>query len=119
MALSDPQNVTHATVAYPLARTYASGYEATYGANDGTVQVRVKHRFGKRNQHRIEFVFTKVAADPITAVNRKVSNTVAVQMDELPQGFTAAEALEQWKTTLATLSASSYALPVKIIGSES
>lgn len=90
--LADPQSVTINAVATSMARTQMGATTNVYTSADGlttltTKQNKSANRF--RREYRVSQ--TKVAADPISAVNKQVSFSVYFVIDEPNFGFSDTE----------------------------
>lgn len=106
MAYTDPQSVTINAVAQSLPRTSTGASESVYTKADGTVKLRISHQIAKsRTRRMIRLDQTKIAADPLTAVNSQLSASVYIVIDEPKIGFDDAEldylvdALVGWLTS--------------------
>lgn len=119
MALTDPQSITISGTTYTLARLTPSAGRTEYVNADGTVKLVVLQSNGKRKRSAIRVEFTKVAADPLTAVNSYVTSSIYLMVDRPQVGFTGAD-LVAYATGLITLvSGSSYALLSRVTAGES
>lgn len=90
--LADPQTVTINAVAIPCARTSQGATTNVYTSADGLTTVTTKQtksatRF--RREYRISQ--QKVAADPISTLNKSVGVSVYLVIDEPTFGFTDTE----------------------------
>lgn len=90
---ADPQTVTINAVAHSLPRVSGgNGTEAYYKNADQTVQLITKQNTTtKRFRREVRLVQSKIAADPLTAVNTEMSVSMYVVLDEPRYGFTDAE----------------------------
>lgn len=113
---SDPQSVTVNTVAKSLPLTSREGMKSIYTEDDGEHQLTVSHQKGNRNRRVVRLDHTKIAADPLTAVNTYVGASVYVVIDEPQWGYTdadldyLAQALCDWLSSANVL---------KVLGGES
>lgn len=102
--LADPQSVTINTVATNLARTGQGPNQNTYTSADGkTVMTTKQNITSARFRREVRLAQTKIAADPISAVNKESGFSVYLVIDEPRSGvFTDAEigyvidALKTW-----------------------
>jgi hypothetical protein len=105
--LADPQSVTINAVATSLARTAQGPTVNEYTSADGTVKMVTKQNISaKRFRREIRLSKTKVAADPISAINAEAGTSVYLVIDEPRNGvFTDVEiayyieALKGWLTS--------------------
>lgn len=120
MALTDPQSVTIAGTAIPLARTSVQGSSSTYMSNDGNVRLKVSHLNGKRNRHLIRLEHAKIAPDPlVSAQNIKYEMFAHIVVDTPVTGYTVAQAKEITDALMAYVTASSGAVMTRVLGNES
>nr|URG15150.1 MAG: coat protein [Leviviridae sp.] len=103
---TDPQSVTINAVPVSLPRVNIGDGNSTYRSADETVQVRISHQASKgRKRRMVRLDQTKVAADPISAVNSSQKAGIYIVVDEPSFGFTDAEldylvdALVAWLTS--------------------
>jgi hypothetical protein len=105
--LADPQSVTINGVAVNLPRTRMGATENTYTSGDGkTTMLTKQNQTAKRFRREVRLQQTKVAADPISAVNAESGMSVYLVVDEPRTGvFTDAEigfvidGLKAWLTS--------------------
>lgn len=91
---SDPQSVTVNAVAQSLARvgTNEPSRVGTFVSADGTFQFDVRqNKTSNRFRREARLTQKKIAADPISAVNKEVSTSVMLVVDEPRWGFSDAE----------------------------
>lgn len=114
---TDPQTVSGNT----CARVKIGDQNATYRTPDGTVQLRISHQNSKSRVRRMVRVDnTKIAADPITAVNQQIAAGVYVVVDAPANGsFTNTELLGLVQGLINYLSAADCAAVTKLLGGES
>lgn len=118
MALSDPQSVTVAGTALTLPRTVTNPMSSFYSDVDSGTDFSVRHDIKRRRRTAIRLDKEKIAADPITAVNQKISSSISVVIDAPVSGFTKTElkdlvlALTKWCTD------GSAANLIKVLGEE-
>jgi hypothetical protein len=117
--LADPISVKVAGVATNHPRTGIGSESNTYSTADGSSQIRVGGSTNKtRKRKYVSNTNTKIAADPLTAVNQTVQATVTVSINEPLWGYTVAEIKALVLDTLDFLSATSGANTDKILGGE-
>lgn len=117
--LADPISFKVATVATNHPRVGIGSESNVYSVADGTSVVRVGGS-STRNRKRQYTTNsrTKIAADPISAVNQSVTASVTISINEPTFGFTATE-LKQLVTDACDFwTATSGANADKIIGGE-
>lgn len=102
--LADPQTVTVNAVAIPLPRTSQGPTVNEYTSADGKTKLTTKQNItSKRFRREARLAQTKIAADPISAVNSEAGFSFYVVIDEPRSGvFTDTEigyviaALKTW-----------------------
>lgn len=101
--LTDPQSVTINAVATSLPRTQQGTTENKYTSADGNVTMTTRQNTTtQRFRREVRLSQQKVAADPISAVNKQIGTSVYLVIDEPRYGFTDAEigylidALKAW-----------------------
>lgn len=119
MALSDPQSVTIDGTAFSLARVIAVDGKSQYNSADGNVRLVILQSNGKRKRTAFRLEQTKVASDPLTAVNAYVDDAVYLMVDRPLAGFSVAEIVKQVTGLVGLLSASSYSIVTRGLGGES
>ena len=105
--LADPQSVTINAVAVSLPRTQQGPTVNTYTSSDGkTVMTTKQNITSSRFRREVRLAQTKIAADPISAVNKESGFSVYLVVDEPRSGvFTDAEigyvieALKTWSSS--------------------
>jgi len=105
--LADPQSVTINAVATSLARTQQGANQNLYTSADGkTVMTTKQNTTAKRFRREVRLSQTKIAADPISAVNAEAGSSVYLVVDEPRTGvFSDTEigylidALKAWLTS--------------------
>lgn len=86
--LADPQSITYNAVASDYARTTNGANQNTYTIADGLKKLTVKQNSSKeRFRREIRLTETKVAADPISGINKEISASVYLVIDEPRWGF--------------------------------
>lgn len=106
--LADPQSVTINAVAIPLPKTASGQTVNVFTSADGKTQMTTKQNStAKRFRREVRLSQTKIAADPISAVNSEVGMSVYLVIDEPKSGvFTDAEigyvidGLKAWLTSV-------------------
>lgn len=92
MSLSSPQSVNINAVATDLHRIEDTASSSLYQSADGTLSLKVSHQVNKgRARRMVRLDQTKIAENPLTAVNTYVKGGVYVVIDEPEFGFTDAE----------------------------
>jgi hypothetical protein len=102
--LADPQSVTINAVATSLPRTQQGPSQNVYTSVDGkTVMTTKQNITSSRFRREVRLAQTKVAADPISAINKESGTSVYLVIDEPRSGvFSDAEigylidALKAW-----------------------
>lgn len=104
--LSDPQSVTVNAVAISLPKTSSGQTVNVYTSGDGLTSMAVRQNTtSTRFRREIRISQQKIAADPISAVNKQVGVSVYLVIDEPRWGFTDAEigylidALKAWSSS--------------------
>lgn len=121
MALSDPQSVKVNGVTTSLPRTNTSGGKSVYTSADGLTRLTISQQeTGKRKRQMIRLDFKKIAADPFqTTINTPFSNSVYLVFDRPEEGYSNEEMKKELEGFVELLTASTYSLPVKVLGGES
>lgn len=121
MALSDPQSVTIGTTpgAVSLPRTSVGANSSVYNDGNGVAYLRISTSYAKRTRRTVRIDLNKIAPDPITAVNQKMSSSAYVVIDSPPSGFTVTELKDLAKALADWLNAASNANLIKVLGGES
>lgn len=114
--LADPQTVTVNAVAQTLPATLRGENESKYTEDIGEYDLHISHQFGSRKRRVVRLNHTKIAADPITAVNASVSASMYLVIDEPQWGFTDTELGDDVAGLLAYLTTATVA---KVLGGES
>lgn len=103
---TSPQSLTINTVTSNYHQVTDDAISTTYRTQDGTLEFKVSHQVtAKRARRMARLDQTKVAADPLTAVNTYQKAGVYIVFDEPSFGFTDAEvedlveALKTWLTS--------------------
>ena len=104
--LADPQSVTINAVATSLPRTQAGPSSNVYTSADQNTTMTTKQNVtATRFRREVRLSQQKVAADPISGLNRNLGVSTYLVIDEPKSGFTDAEigylidALKAWLTS--------------------
>jgi hypothetical protein len=117
--LADPQSVTISGTAVSLPRTGIGATSADYTSADGAVSLRTQQTTSKDSRRTvISLKSNKIAADPLTAINKRLSSVISVSVTAPVDGFTVTELKDQLVALATALTASSAALAVKILSGE-
>lgn len=120
MALADPQSVTIDGSAISLPRIKSAGNVTTYTSADGAYTFLVRQSTTKqRVRSEIRVSQTKIATDPLTALNLSVGDSVYLVVDRPLVGWTAADLKKQVDGLTAWTSASSGSNLLKVLQGES
>lgn len=118
---ADPQTVTVGGTAISLPRVPSSNSArlGEFSSNDGNTVLSVRQD-KTNNRFRREFRLTskKIAADPISAVNKEASASVIIAIDEPRYGFTDVELVNLFTGLSAQLSANTNAKLNQLLGGE-
>lgn len=113
---ADPQSVTINAVAVSLPRTLSDGGIGEFVSADGLTKLTIKQNStGKRFRREARLTITKIASDPLTAVNQSISTSVYIVIDEPSWGFSDVD-LDYYKD--AMLAWASDAQTNKLLGGE-
>lgn len=97
---ADPQTVTINAVATSLPRTSIKDGSAEYTSADGNTKLTIKQNASTaRFRREVRLTVKKVATDPISALNKEVSTSVYIVIDEPRWGFSDTE-LDYYKDAL-------------------
>lgn len=103
--LTSPISITINAVATDVHKIKDLDLSSDYASIDGTLEFKVSHQFNKSRARRMARLDqTKIAADPLTAVNAYKKSGVYFVIDEPDFGFTNDEivylvdALKGWLT---------------------
>lgn len=114
--LADPQTVTIATVAHPMAAVSRSGEASKYSEADPGYDLHISHQEGNRRRRMVRLNHTKIAADPLTAQNATIGASVYLVIDEPLWGYTDTELGDVVAGFVAYLTTATVA---KVLGGES
>lgn len=117
----DPQVVTLSAVAKTLPKVPSGKVESIsrFSGDDGNTVLTV-HQNSTNNRARREIRLTlgKVAADPITAINKSLNASVVIVFDEPKYGFTDAELIAAYAALSAHVAAGSNAKLTQLLNGE-
>ncbi|DAD50809.1 coat protein [ssRNA phage SRR5466369_2] len=118
--LADPISVKVAGAATNHPRVSVGKEYNEYSVADATSKVRVGHSASKTaNRSFVTSIGTKVAADPISAVNQSVTRTITISVSRGKFGFSNAELKQSILDLCEFLTASTGANIDKLLGGES
>ncbi len=115
--LADPQSVTINAVATSLPRTQQGPTTSVFTSSDGTQLMTVKQNVtASRFRREVRLSKSKIAADPISAINKEAGASVYLVIDEPRNGvFSDVELGYQIDALKAWLSSANY---LKVLGGE-
>lgn len=116
--LADPQNITPSVGAKVANRTLTGTSLGRFVAGDGSVTLEVQTAPGARIRTVARLVENKVAADPLTALNSRYGQTIALTINRPMDGFSEADVLTSVKAFITWLTANTDANLKKIIAGE-
>ena len=122
MALSDPQKVkVDGETEVTLPRVNTGSFSSDYRNEDSTVGLKVSTtENGKRRRHLVRIDLSKISTDPFdTSQNVTNSSSVYLVVDRPIAGYTNEELKEAVEGLVGLLSASTYSVTKKVLGSES
>jgi hypothetical protein len=97
---ADPQSVTINAVAVSLPRITSDNGVGEFASADGNTRFTIKQNVSTaRFRREARLTVKKIAADPISAVNKEISASVYIVIDEPKWGFTDVE-LDYYKDAL-------------------
>jgi hypothetical protein len=105
--LADPQTVTINAVATPLPRTSQGATQNVYTSADGrTIMTTKQNATASRFRREVRLAQSKIAADPISALNKESGCSVYLVVDEPKSGVFSdveigylVDALKAWLTS--------------------
>lgn len=104
--LADPQSVTVNAVAIPLPKTNSGPTSNVFTSADGNTFMTTKQNItASRYRREVRLSQKKIAADPISGLNRELGVSTYLVIDEPRAGFTDTEigylidALKAWLTS--------------------
>lgn len=117
----DPQTMTIAGVSTPLPRTPSqnSNRIGQFSSADGLNVLSIRQdSTNARFRREIRISRKKVAADPISALNKEVSASVIIVVDEPKNGFNDADLTDLYTALTALLAAGGNAKLSQLLGGE-
>jgi hypothetical protein len=118
---ADPQSITVGGGAKTFVRI-GSTTPATKGSfqtTDGAYRLDInQNKSANRFRHEARLTLVKVAADPISAVNKQVSASIIVTIDEPLWGFSDADLIDGVTGLFTLLNASTYAKTQTLLNGE-
>lgn len=123
MAFNDPQAITIDGTAFSAARVYTGSREGAFVTSDGVVRLEIVPPNGGASstarRHAIARLrHTKIASDPITAVNVRVGDLISLNINRPSAGYTDADIEKQVVGFIGWLTASTNANLKKLIAGE-
>jgi hypothetical protein len=113
---ADPQSVTINGGAVSLPRISSDGGVGEFLSADGLTRFTIKQNVSaKRFRREARLTISKVATDPLTAVNQEISTSVYLVIDEPKWGFSDTD-LDYYKDALLAWAAD--AQTNKLLGGE-
>jgi hypothetical protein len=119
MAFSDPQSITIGGTTYSCARTITDPRRAVYVDGTNTVRLTPSQVQNGRLSHVVTLGQSKIAADPISAVNKQLNASWQLSMIRPLVGFSTAEMISGLTGLVTWLSATSYANGTKLVDGQS
>ncbi len=117
--LADPLSITVGAATIPLPRTGDDRGSADYTSSDGTTRLRVaQSSTSTSRQSSISLQTSKIAADPVSAINSRKTQQISISFRGPLDGFTITELKDQLAGLHALLSATSYSKLIQILGGE-
>lgn len=110
LAYADPQTLTIGGVAKTLPRVPSEAVDriGKFSGDDGLTVLTVhQNQSTGRFRREIRLTTTKVVADPISAVNKSVSASLIIGVDEPKYGFSDGDLKALWTALRDTIDASS------------
>lgn len=120
MALSDPQSIKINASTISLPRVSTKDGKSTYSSADGLTKLTLSTDENRRKRQVARLDLKKIAADPfVPAQNKEVSSSVYLVFDRPIEGYSNEEMKKALEGFVELLTASTYTLPVKLLGGES
>lgn len=116
--LADPQSITPSVGAKSAARVLTGTSLGRFSSSDSSVTLEVQTAPGARIRTVARLVENKISPDPLTAVNARVGQTIALTINRPVDGFSEADVLASVKGFIGWLTASTDANLKKIIAGE-
>jgi hypothetical protein len=117
MALPDPQTLT-LNGAQTLPKIVDDGLKSVYISADGKLTLTISHQVNARRRTVVRLDETRVASDPITAVQKSIVGSTYIVGDFPLWGFTTAEKVAQLTSITSALAATTNALHTRILNGE-
>lgn len=124
MALTDPQKFKEVKAEEVTAPRVSSGdFKSIYETSDGfnTLTVSTQENGSNRKRHLVRIDVSKLANNPLEETKKQTFSMSAYLVIDRPAaaGYTVEEAKKLVEGLVGLLSASSYSLTTKVLGSES
>lgn len=120
MSLEDPQEVTIGAGTATLPRVSVGPDFGVFRSEDGSVELRVSHAYGKRKRTAVRLTNNKVDTDPLVpTVNVPYSMSVTLVIDTPKVGYSVADQKLVVDALRALLAADSAALVTQVLGGQS
>ena len=123
MALTDPQKFKEVAGTEVTAPRVSSGdFKSVYETSDGLnkLSVSTTETNSSRKRHLVRIDVSKLATNPFEETKKQeISMSVYLVIDRPISGFSVSEAKKLVEGLVGLLSASTYSLTEKVIGSES
>lgn len=123
MALTDPQKFKEAAGTEVTAPRVSTGdFKSVYETSDGLAKLTVStsESNSNRKRHLVRIDVSKLATNPYEETKKQeISTSVYLVVDRPVAGFSVAECKKMVEGLVGLLSASTYALTEKVLGSES
>lgn len=117
MALPDPLSLTLGG-AQSLAKIVDDGLKSQYLTSDNLLTETVSHTVNSKRRTMVRLDQSKVAADPLTAVQKQLVGSTYVVFDFPLWGFSTADKIAQFTALSGQLTASTNALLTRILNGE-
>lgn len=119
MAFADPQAIKVSGVTTTLPRVDSGNYRSVYQSSDGKYKLTISTQEGKRKRHSYRVDVSKIAPDPLTAVNSQVGMSAYIVIDRPLSGFDNTESLAIVVGLLEAATEATNGDLTKLLGSES
>lgn len=119
MAYSDPQTITINAVPFVSARVITEPRKSVFVDPTGVVRLTPSQVANGRLSHVVTLGQSKIAADPISAVNKQIAASWQFSAIRPLVGFSTTEMVNGLTALVTWLSASSYANGIKLFNGES
>lgn len=115
--LSDPQTISVSAIAIPMPKVKIEGSKTTYQSADGLHRLIIQSTESKANtRYLVRFEEDVVSPDPISSVNKKVTLSMYLVVDQPAFGIDDTRAAAIWAGFTGLVTSS---LLTKILGGES